>query len=87
MISAPYNFRGAPVEMFFAALKACELNPGSHPTGKRYALTFTFNFQRCLLELRERDPHAGYKSQPTHSSKRHSVLEARHRSHLRDDQP
>ena len=35
MISAPYNFRGAPVEMFFSALKANELNPGSHPIGKR----------------------------------------------------
>jgi hypothetical protein len=35
VISGPYGYEIAPIEMFFAQLKATNLNPEGVPTGKK----------------------------------------------------
>ena len=35
VISAPYSYHGAPVEMWFSRLKTGDWNPQNVPTGKK----------------------------------------------------
>jgi transposase len=35
MFLGPHSYDAAPVELFFAAFKAADVNPGHVPTGKR----------------------------------------------------
>ena len=35
VLSAPYSYAAAPVELWFARLKQGDLNPDNQPTGKR----------------------------------------------------
>ena len=35
VLSAPYSYAAAPVELWFARLKQGDLNPSNNPSGKR----------------------------------------------------
>ena len=35
VLSAPYSYATAPVELWFARLKQGDINPDNQPTGKR----------------------------------------------------